>query len=109
MKLDNRDTGCMCTAMIYISDKYIKIRKDKKLVFRCSMFFFRALCVIPASIPMFWQTIASCVKSRTAQECQFQHQGQSLVPNKREALGKNGTAVAKKRLGQKGNCDLNCS
>lgn len=52
---------------------------------------------------MFWQKVSREVGSRTAEECQFQHQGQVIVSNKKEPLVKKSSAKAKDDPGQKGN------
>ena len=51
---------------------------------------------------MFWQKVSSKVGSRTAEECQFQHQGQIVVSNKKDPSGKKGSVKEKKAPGQKG-------
>lgn len=77
----------------------------KVIVFKCfsSCSFLRALYTIPGNTPMFWQKISREVGSRTAQECQFQHQGEVLVSNKKtEPSVKKGSAKEKKNPVQKG-------
>ena len=62
----------------------------------------RALYTIPLTTPMFWQKISRKVGTRTAQECQFQHQGQYFVSSKKNSSVKKGPAKKKKDPGQKG-------
>ena len=51
---------------------------------------------------MFWQKVSSKVGTRTAEECQFQHQGQIVVSNKKDPSLRKGFAKEKKDPGQKG-------
>ena len=64
--------------------------------------FLRALYTIPGNTPMFWQKLSRVVGSRTAEECQFHHQGQVLVSNKKDSSAKKASAKEKKHPGQKG-------
>lgn len=51
---------------------------------------------------MFWEKVSSEVGTRTAEECQFQHQGQIVVSNKKDPSVRKGSAKEKKDPGQKG-------
>ena len=51
---------------------------------------------------MFWQKVSSKVGTRTAEECQFQHQGQIIVSGKKDSSARKGSAKEKKDSGQKG-------
>jgi len=64
--------------------------------------FCRALYTIPGNTPMFWQKVSSKVGTRTAEECQFQHQGQIIVSSKKDPSAKKGSAKEKKDPGRKG-------
>jgi len=51
---------------------------------------------------MFWQKVSSKVGTRTAEECQFQHQGQIIVSSKKDPSVRKASAKEKKDSGQKG-------
>lgn len=51
---------------------------------------------------MFWQKVSSKLGTRTAEECQFQHQGQIVVLSKKDQSVRKVFAKEKKDPGQKG-------
>jgi len=67
------------------------------------------LCTIPGNTPLFWQKVSSKVGSRTAEECQFQHQGQVIVSNKKDPSVRKRIAKEKKDPGQKGTLHISFS
>ena len=63
---------------------------------------FRALFTIPGNTPMFWQKISSKVATRSAEQCQWKHQGKEIASNKTLLAPKRVPAKEMKDTGSKG-------
>ena len=63
---------------------------------------FRALFTIPGNTPMFWQKISSKVATRSAEQCQWKHQGKEIASNKTLLAAKRVPAKEMKDPGSKG-------